>query len=194
MLGCGHGPLHAQRARLSTARATARITRGLSIPMSDSRLYFAYGSNLHAPQMESRCPDCRVLQPARLAGYRLAFRGSSTRWGGGSATIVAVPGARVEGLLYALTPADVRKLDGFEGVPEVYEHLAIDVTARDGTPLAAFTYRRLRGEPEPPSLRYFHQIWRGTLAFALDQAPLREAVEEALATQTRAAEGATPAT
>jgi len=149
--------------------------------MHDAVVYFAYGSNLHVPQMESRCPDCAVLQPAVLMDWRLAFRGHSTRWGGGSATIEAAPGAQVAGLLYRLSRADVRKLDGFEGVPKVYEHLDIAVAARDGTRHVAYTYRRREGRPAAPSLLYFHQIWGGYLAFGLQQHLLQAAVQEALA-------------
>ncbi|NIP74067.1 MAG: gamma-glutamylcyclotransferase, partial [Gammaproteobacteria bacterium] len=67
--------------------------------MTDTILYFAYGSNLHPPQMHERCPTCTVLQPATLADYRLVFCGHSEHWGGGVASVVTAPGARVEGLL-----------------------------------------------------------------------------------------------
>jgi len=148
--------------------------------MSDAPLYFAYGSNLHVPQMESRCPECRVLEPAVLNGYRLAFRGLSRRWGGGPATIVPDPQGRAEGLLYRMTAADQALLDGFEGYPRVYARVPVEVTARDGRRLEAITYERRGGAPRPPSVLYLHQIWQGYEASALDARLLRAAVEEAL--------------
>ncbi|HKI97501.1 MAG TPA: gamma-glutamylcyclotransferase family protein [bacterium] len=152
--------------------------------MSDRVLYFAYGSNLHPPQMQSRCPDCEVLQPAVLADHHLAFRGHSTRWGGGPATILAQPGGQVHGLLYSLTSADLALLDGFESYPKIYNRLQVSVVARDGSQLDAITYMKRDGEPSPPSLRYFHQIWLGHKTFALDESPLLRAVEETLASDT----------
>jgi Gamma-glutamyl cyclotransferase, AIG2-like len=149
--------------------------------MQSPVVYFAYGSNLHLTQMRSRCPESALLQPALLEGYRLAFRGHSRRWGGGAATILPAPGDTVPGLLYLLSAADLALLNGFEGHPHVYGHLPVQVLARDGARLEALTYQRLDGTPNAPSLRYFHQIWRSSKAFALDEAPLLAALEEALA-------------
>lgn len=153
--------------------------------MTGPVLYFAFGSNLHLPQMRARCPDCEVHQPALLAGHRLAFRGHSPRWGGGSATILATPGGRVPGLVYRLSPADLASLDRFEGYPTVYQRNPITVTAHDGATLEALTYQRTNGDPRPPSLLYFHQIWRGYKAFGLDDEPLLAALDEALADTPR---------
>jgi gamma-glutamylcyclotransferase (GGCT)/AIG2-like uncharacterized protein YtfP len=151
--------------------------------MSERLLYFAFGSNLHPPQMQQRCPNCEVLQPAVLADHRLAFAGWSQRWGGGAATIVAAPGAQVQGLLYRVSPADLRSLDGYESYPEVYDRVPVDVQARDGARLAALTYRKHDTDLRAPSLRYFHQIWRSYKDFRLDERLLLQAVEEALASE-----------
>jgi gamma-glutamylcyclotransferase (GGCT)/AIG2-like uncharacterized protein YtfP len=149
--------------------------------MSEPVLYFAYGSNLHPPQMQARCPDCGVLEPATLEDWRLAFAGLSRRWGGGAGTIVATPGAHVAGLLYRLSAADLKLLDGYESHPTVYERFPVAVRTRGGEPLQALTYRKHKTDLRAPSLRYFHQIWRSYKAFGLDEALLLAAVEEALA-------------
>lgn len=149
--------------------------------MSGPVFYFAFGSNLHLPQMQVRCPACKVHQPAVLADHRLVFCGHSSRWGGGSASIAPTPGAQVPGLVYRLSPADLSRLDGFEGYPTTYTRHTVTVAAKDGSELEALTYRRVTGDARPPSLRYFHQIWRGYKAFGLDDAPLLSALEEALA-------------
>ena len=56
-------------------------------------LYFAFGSNLGTEQMATRCPGSSVFLRGELAGYRLAFLGTRSKWGeGGTATIVAAHG------------------------------------------------------------------------------------------------------
>jgi len=148
--------------------------------MNGSIVYFAYGSNLHAPQMRERCPHSEVLRPAVLQGYRLTFAGFSRNWGGGAATIVPAPGNSVHGLLYHMTDTDLHSLNRFEGYPTVYEHLPVQVATRDGEFVDALTYSKLDTTPNPPSLRYLHQIWRGFRAHGLDDDLLLRAIEESL--------------
>ncbi len=148
-------------------------------------IYFAFGSNLHPPQMAERCPGSRVLHPGVLKGYRLAFSGYSTRWEGGVATVVAEPSSEVQGVLYDLTEEDQRNLDRFEGFPTVYDRLQVRVEGRDGNLHSAMTYQKLTSQNQstgttPPSLRYFHQIWKAYRAFQLDEAFLLKAVEDSL--------------
>lgn len=78
-------------------------------------LYFAYGSNLDPEQMTSRCPSARGLGRARLRDHRLDFTYFSMRWSGGSADVVPHSGDNVWGALYELEPADLARLDRFEG-------------------------------------------------------------------------------
>ena len=149
--------------------------------MSAFTVYFAFGSNLHEPQMRARCPDCEVLGPATVAGYRLAFRGESKRWdAGGVATILPSPKGEVQGLLYRLSPGDLASLNGYEGYPHVYTHLPVDVQPHGGALQAALTYQRRNGKARAPSLRYFHQIWRGYKTYRLDERLLMAALEETL--------------
>ena len=143
-------------------------------------IYFAFGSNLYPPQMAERCPGSRVLQPGVLKGYRLAFSGYSTRWEGGVATIVAEPFREVQGLLYDLTEEDQRNLDRFEGFPTVYDRLQVSVGGRDGKLHSAMTYQKRNSDITPPSLSYFHQIWKAYRSLQLDEAFLLQAVEDSL--------------
>jgi hypothetical protein len=144
-------------------------------------LYFAFGSNLSTDQMAGRCPGSRVFLPGVLAGYRLAFMGEGSKWGaGGTATIEAVPGKSVPGLLYRMTPEDVEALNGFENYPSTYGHLLIDVAGLDGGSHAAFTYQRAGDPPNAPPMKYFHQIWRAYKAAGLPEAALLEAIEVSL--------------
>lgn len=108
------------------------------------RLYFAYGSNLSSVQMSARCPGSKLYKPcvALLRGYKWIISSS------GYANVVPVPPTLsniqtpiytaeqykpdqkhevVFGLLYELSPADEERLDGYEGVPDDYEKLELDV-------------------------------------------------------------------
>ena len=172
-------------------------------------LYFAFGSNLATGQMAARCPGSSVFLPGRLAGYRLAFIGTRSKWGnGGTATIetapdscvhtpdssvhtpdssvhtpentVNTPDNSVPGLLYRMTPGDVEALNRFENYPTTYDHLFIEVTGEDGATYPAFTYRRAGDPANPPPMKYFHQIWRAYKAFGLDDSALLAAVERSL--------------
>ncbi len=78
-------------------------------------LYFAYGSNLDPEQMASRCPSARPAFTAQLQQYRLDFTYFSARWSGGSADVVRHFGESVWGIVYELDPADLPRLDRFEG-------------------------------------------------------------------------------
>lgn len=101
-------------------------------------LYFAYGSNLSKKQVSRRCPNNAPLKTATLNGFRLAFSGTSRRWDdGGTATVIPCEGKSVPGALYELTQDDERSLDRFEGYPEAYQKIDVDV---DGQ--RAFTYVR----------------------------------------------------
>jgi len=78
-------------------------------------LYFAYGSNLRAAQMQRLCPGHQFLAPARLAHHRLAFTLPDEEWQGGVADVLPAPGEYVWGALYDITPSDLAALDAYEG-------------------------------------------------------------------------------
>ncbi len=150
--------------------------------MTDTSLYFAYGSNMSVAQMEARCPGSQVFLPGSLPGYRLAFRGGKSHWGsGGTATVVADQGAVAHGVLFRLTPAHVEALNRFEAFPKIYGQIEIEVDGQDGARHAAFTYQK-NGDapPNPPPIKYLVQIWRAYRKFGLNEAVLLAAAEESL--------------
>jgi gamma-glutamylcyclotransferase len=67
-----------------------------------------------------------------LEDHQLVFRGYSKRWGGSVATVQRSARARVQGLVYVLTPADIDALDRCEGVPFAYERATCLVRCWDG--------------------------------------------------------------
>src|SRR5438045_576181 len=76
---------------------------------ANERLYFAYGSNLWLSQMALRCPSSRYIGSASLPGYRWQINER------GYANIARVaPDARVQGLVYDISPTDEERLDVHE--------------------------------------------------------------------------------
>ncbi|TDZ54365.1 hypothetical protein CTRI78_v006385 [Colletotrichum trifolii] len=78
-------------------------------------LYFAYGSNLHIAQMAERCPGSSFKGKATLAGWRWQINKR------GVANVIRVDpkdssSCAVEGLVFSVTPKDLRSLDRSEGV------------------------------------------------------------------------------
>ena len=101
----------------------------VSNKMGNADCYFAYGSNMNPERVAQR--GLRVADPvlAVLPNFRLAFNKCSQNpplWG--HANIVYEPGARVEGLLYALAANDeILKMDPFERAPWNYGRDQIEV-------------------------------------------------------------------
>lgn len=138
-----------------------------------SRLYFAYGTNLNRDEMARRCPDAVPLCPARLAGYRLAFRGRPGAMG--VADIEPCPGSEVMGALWELSDRDLAALDRYEGYPGFYGRMTVEVQTDRG-PMTALVYRLQPGcVPALPHPRYYDSIARGYRDWGLDPAPLEEA-------------------
>jgi gamma-glutamylcyclotransferase len=144
-------------------------------------LVFSYGSNLDGAQMRARCPSARLLGRARLPGHALVFGGFSGRWGGAVASVVRRRGQAVEGILYALSKADLRALDGFEGAPWVYERVARLVTTEGGARRRAFVYALCALGPghRPPAPCYLAVLWRAYERLRFDPAPLARAALDA---------------
>jgi gamma-glutamylcyclotransferase (GGCT)/AIG2-like uncharacterized protein YtfP len=143
-------------------------------------LAWAYGSNLQVAQMRARCPSAELLEPAVLRQARLVFRGYSARWGGAVATLVWDPASVVYGALYRLEPADLARLDVFEGAPFVYERIRVSLCDVYGRRRRAQAYVRTKGgRARAPAPRYLTTILRAYDALGFDAAPvLRAAFSE----------------
>lgn len=92
--------------------------------MPENRFYFAYGSNMIETQMKDRAPAARLVGPAALDGYEFFIAAC------GHASISAVPGKQVHGLLWKITPACEASLDGKE---ESYYKSTVRVETKDGS-------------------------------------------------------------
>ena len=117
-------------------------------------LYFAYGSNLDESQMRYRTPGARLVGRARLADYRLVFRGV--------ADIEPAPGKLVDGKLWSITTNDLRSLDRYEGYPYLYDRRELKVVRADGQVVEAIVYIMVNtSEQSLPSPGYLDGILAG---------------------------------
>ncbi|ETS75391.1 hypothetical protein PFICI_12335 [Pestalotiopsis fici W106-1] len=122
----------------------------------DTKLYFAYGSNLSSTQMARRCPGATAVGLAHLSGwdwiinerhYANVVRRQQQQQATEKSKILKEekdPG--VYGVLYRLPPADEKELDLCEGVPWAYQKVMLEV-------LLVSTPRKDtvdQGEPETP--------------------------------------------
>lgn len=127
--------------------------------------YFAYGSNLDPKQMESRVGPFQEALKARLPRFRLIFRGYSKMWNGATADIEPCGKKIVYGVVYKISKQQLRKLDKFEGFPNVYKRTWVKVIVENKEILSAVTYIRVNKEPRaPPSKQYLETIIRGLKA------------------------------
>lgn len=156
--------------------------------MSDTTLYFAYGSNLNAADWSRWCteqpgtedPACmRAVGPAVLPDHELAFSRKSAARKGGVLDVRPRPGHAVEGVLMAVSPAGWRLLDIKEGVHfGAYERLTARVVDAAGAWHDITTYRvvpRTAQRHVPPHEHYVSVCAEGLRGHGLDAARLLDA-------------------
>jgi hypothetical protein len=85
-----------------------------------NKYYFAYGSNMSQARLESRVGKVTKIGTCSLPGYQLVFNaGWHTQC---FANLIKTGNWKdaVEGVIYELTPRQMKALDGFEGAPGLY--------------------------------------------------------------------------
>ena len=110
-------------------------------------LYFAYGSNLSAPDWQRWCEarghehrGLSYLRPARLEGWALEFSIRSPSRGGGVLNVREREGATAWGGLFEVDDSGWRALDAKEGVPTLYERRRVRVVCSQGQTHEVVTY------------------------------------------------------
>jgi gamma-glutamylcyclotransferase (GGCT)/AIG2-like uncharacterized protein YtfP len=143
-----------------------------------SKLYVAYGSNLHLEQMAHRCPTAKAVGVAILKGRRLLFRGGR---GGAVATVEAHKGGEVPVLVWEIRPDDEAALDRYEGFPFLYRKEMVTIVL-DGKRRRAMVYimntKGRWGEYRPlnqPGAGYYATILEGYKAAGFDADILKQA-------------------
>ncbi|KAM0256420.1 hypothetical protein ACHAQJ_004945 [Trichoderma viride] len=87
-----------------------KAASAVSLDRRPTKLYFAYGSNLHIKQMNRRCPNSKFIGKARLSNYRWQINER------GYANVIVAEGHWVDGLVFEIDEVDEAKLDINEGV------------------------------------------------------------------------------
>ncbi|OSC40902.1 poly-gamma-glutamate hydrolase family protein [Mycobacterium decipiens] len=124
--------------------------------------YFAYGSNLCARQMTSRCPDAGDPRPAVLSDHDWLINQR------GVATVEPFAGNQVHGVLWQISDHDLATLDSAEGVPVRYRRERLTVHTDDG-PSPAWVYIDHRVTPGPPRPGYLPRVIDGAVHHGLPQ-------------------------
>ena len=151
--------------------------------MGKTKLYVAYGSNLHIGQMAHRCLTAKVVGASNLKGRRLLFRGGH---GGAVATVEAYEGESVPVLVWEITAADEAALDRYEGFPYFYRKEKVKIEL-DGKRRTAMVYimniEGRGGEYRPlnqPGVGYYTTILEGYKAAGFDVEILRQATKDSV--------------
>lgn len=140
------------------------------------KYYIAYGSNLNVDQMIRRCPDAVVVGTSTVKDHKLVFRGNSRS---GVANIEPCAGESVPVGIWAISAADERSLDRYEGYPWLYTKQEFTLTVRRRT-ITAMAYIMTPGRKvASPNSDYLYTIAQGYGDFGFDLKPLEQAVEHA---------------
>ncbi len=107
--------------------------------------YFAYGSNMTLSQVRARAGEIAEDKNGKLENYEILFN-KKARGGSATANIRPAPGKVVYGILYRIPESAFRALDRFEGVPEHYRRIEVNVTDGQGSRVAAQAYIATRVE------------------------------------------------
>lgn len=131
-----------------------------------SRLYIAYGSDLHLEQMDYRCHGAKVLYKGIVENYALVYRGSKT---GAYATIIPCEGDYVPVVVWGINEEHERRLDIYEGFPNFYYKKNLLVTLESGRKITAMAYVMFdKAKVGKPSMTYLETCSQGYLANGLD--------------------------
>jgi gamma-glutamylcyclotransferase len=123
--------------------------------------YFAYASNLNRNQMAKRAPDSKPRFITTLPNFKLTFTARSGRQGG-VASITPHSGEKVIGAVYEISERDLKRLDGYEGYPTVYDRRKVTVWTETNEPIEAITYIKMDQSREiTPSSDYLDIIRQG---------------------------------
>jgi len=125
--------------------------------------YFAYASNLNRKQMAERAPDSKPKFVATLPNFKLTFTARPGKQGG-VASITPYRGEKVLGAVYEISERDLKRLDGYEGYPTVYDRRKVTVWTETNEPVEAITYIKMdqtQGlKPAPDFLSIIQQGYR----------------------------------
>ena len=123
--------------------------------------HFAYGSNMNRAQMLARTGKILEEHNASLPNYEVRFN-KKVRGGTAGANIQPASGKTVHGVLYKVEEGSMRSLDRYEGVPDHYRRIEVQVTPEGGQPVPAQIYIAQKVEKGlRPSTQYLQAMLDG---------------------------------
>lgn len=133
-----------------------------------SKYLFSYGSN-SPRQLAERLGHSSPAKAAFLVGHKRVFRGYSTRWEGGVASLETRPGAMTYGFVATVSDADLDVLDKYEGVGSGKYRRAKFRVKTDGGMVDAIAYVSTSSKFSQPSREYLEAcaetvgaFWQGS--------------------------------
>jgi len=123
--------------------------------------YFAYASNLNRKQMAERAPESKPRFIVTLPNFKLSFTARPGQQSG-VASIAPHRGEKVLGAVYEISERDLKRLDGYEGYPAVYDRRKVTVWTETNEPIEAVTYIKInQSRSLPPTPEYLAVIQQG---------------------------------
>lgn len=100
---------------------------------------FAYANNMSSALIRARAGQVVEEQVGKLENYEILFN-RKARGGSATANIRPASGKAVYGVLYKVPESALRALDRFEGAPQHYRRIEVNVTDSRGgrTPAQAY--------------------------------------------------------
>lgn len=130
------------------------------------KYYIAYGSNLNKAQMAVRCPDALAIGTAEMKNTKMVFRSNAK--GFGVATLEKESGCSVPIAIWAISASDEKKLDAYEGYPNLYTKKKVKIVLAGNTE-EAMIYIMTSGHMETyPSRAYYETIKQGYIDFGFN--------------------------
>ena len=136
--------------------------------------YFAYGSNMNHKQMKERCKSAKFLCRAYLENYDFVYDGYSSLRKGAVANIVPKEKSVVWGGLWEIDEEDMKKLDCYEGHPNVYTREKVIVKDDNNKEYCAIVYLRDPRELNNPSDEYRKTVIEGAITCGLPNEYIEE--------------------
>ena len=129
--------------------------------------------------MALRCPTAKPVGTAVIKDYELLFKGSKT---GAYLTIEPKSGAEVPVAVWAVEPADEKRLDVYEGFPAFYYKAEIELPVKyfSSKTVVRNAFVNIMHEERPlglPSGSYVRTCLEGYSNFGFDESVLLSALE-----------------
>ena len=120
----------------------------------NTKIIFAYGSNMYTKKLRSSTPSAKVIGRARLLGKRMVCNKKS-KDGSGKANLVDSPGNVVWGVLYEIDSAELDKLDKAEGS---YQRTTLQVLNEQGNTITAEVYISTKVTTDPTPYDWYKNL------------------------------------